>query len=35
MNRKNQEIKLFCEFVIPPMLIWASIVVVRYSMVYI
>lgn len=27
MNRKNQEIKLFCEFVIPPMLIWASIVV--------
>lgn len=28
MNKKNQQIKLFCEFVIPPMLIWALIVVV-------
>ena len=27
MNKKNQQIKLFCEFVIPPMLIWARIVV--------
>ena len=27
MKKKKNEIKLFCEFVIPPMLIWASIVV--------
>lgn len=28
MKKKKNEIKLFCEFVIPPMLIWASIVVI-------
>lgn len=28
MKKKKNEIRLFCEFVIPPMLIWASIVVI-------
>ena len=28
MKKKKNEIKLFCEFVIPPILIWASIVVI-------
>ena len=28
MKKKKNQIKLFCEFVIPPMLIWASIVVI-------
>lgn len=27
MNKKKKEIKLFCEFVVPPMLIWAMIVI--------
>ena len=28
MKKKRSELKLFCEFVIPPMLIWASVVVI-------
>lgn len=28
MKKKRSEIKLFCEFVIPPMLIWAAVVVI-------
>lgn len=28
MKRKGTEIRLFCEFVLPPMLIWSSIVII-------
>ena len=28
MNKKHVNIRLFCEFVLPPMLIWASIVII-------
>lgn len=28
MNKKKKDVKLFCEFVVPPMLIWALVVIV-------
>ena len=28
MKKKKSEIRMFCEFVVPPMLIWAAVVVI-------